>query len=973
MNKTKKLILKKKSDSKKSLSDLYSNKENSNDENENSDNCEEKELSINNDSLNFSTNSPQEEIMEFEISPIETISIKKFRNLLGILGIKANNFIIERLYQTLIRVSSKKYEHTSSNLTEKNFLNFLNILNNSKKHKEIFYTFFDISNKGFVTKNDFINICENMFKAISEFTNKNGIIYKEKIINFFENISQLEEKGNSKNSISKNLFMDLIEKNKINFFEIMNWDIVPINNDNDKSDINQEMLLSLKSLINNIRQKEDIESNLTIATDNYLDNIELMNEDFKQQNDNNSINLSNISSCLDNNNINKKNNLGNQINNAKFDNLINNNLNKSFATSNQKNDNISINTFNTINTNKSSILFFPKIISDTRIKSPQELNSNDDEIEEITSSNESKDDLNHDFQNEEKNDNVNEINNENIKNIENIKKNKIKIAKNFLAKENLIKNQKKNFYFLKPFRPKGENKILEDELKKNNIEISDALILLKKNNFLEYLTSLENNCNQMKLNTTNEITKENIDKENITNTVILNKPLKEKEYFDKEKKFEKDLNNFNIELLIAITLGIEKSISSLGDFNLQDKTLINNLINQENSTNFKTTRKKRNSIFPTKLEKKFGNIIDKNSYFDELITNYPFKKNKFIFEQTNIFSYSFYSIDRKKENNINLIKAEITEYAPEIFCNIRYNIGEITNKNFLKSFNIENLISDIFLGNIYNLSELLTINPENNIEFIMFSPDSKYLIKCLSQNEFDVFKKILPNYYDYLINCIYKNTQKNFSDNRKSVQSSTLCSSALKSINNTNIEPKITFLEIIYGLYSFKYEEKKIFFVIKKNIFYSSNNLSITKRYDLKGCSVDRKAKSKFPYVLKDLDFIESSQKINISSRISSSIFDIIENDTLFLSKNNIINYSFYLGIADFPENFENDENDEGILSSDKSCMYYFGINDIFTEYGKGKVVEHIFKKIAKGEGISAVPPEEYKSRFDDFIKSCFK
>jgi hypothetical protein len=125
---------------------------------------------------------------------------------------------------------------------------------------------------------------------------------------------------------------------------------------------------------------------------------------------------------------------------------------------------------------------------------------------------------------------------------------------------------------------------------------------------------------------------------------------------------------------------------------------------------------------------------------------------------------------------LNLIKAEITEFAPEIFCNIRYNIGEITNKNFLKSFNIENLISDIFLGNIYNLNELLTINPENNLEFIMFSPDTKYIIKCLSQNEFDVFKKILPNYYDYLMSCIYKNPQKKFSDNRKSVLSSTLCS-----------------------------------------------------------------------------------------------------------------------------------------------------------------------------------------------------
>ena len=53
--------------------------------------------------------------------------------------------------------------------------------------------------------------------------------------------------------------------------------------------------------------------------------------------------------------------------------------------------------------------------------------------------------------------------------------------------------------------------------------------------------------------------------------------------------------------------------------------------------------------------------------------------------------------------------------------------------------------------------------------------------------------------------------------------------------------------------------------------------------------------------------------------------------------------------------------------------MYYFGINDIFTEYDTGKVVEHIFKKITKGNGISAVPPLDYKNRFDDFIKSIFQ
>jgi hypothetical protein len=65
------------------------------------------------------------------------------------------------------------------------------------------------------------------------------------------------------------------------------------------------------------------------------------------------------------------------------------------------------------------------------------------------------------------------------------------------------------------------------------------------------------------------------------------------------------------------------------------------------------------------------------------------------------------------------------------------------------------------------------------------------------------------------MSCIYKNPQKKFSDNRKSVLSSTLCSWALKWINNSNIETKMTFLEIIYGLYSFKFDEKKIFFIIK--------------------------------------------------------------------------------------------------------------------------------------------------------------
>ena len=948
MNKTKDKIQKNELNSKKkSFDEIYSKTSSKHKKNSiiNINNEDEKEIEINKDLMNISTLSQPEVIMEFEISPIETISIKQFRNLLGIFGSKSNNFIIERLYQTLIRTcSNKNYEHNTSNLTDKNFMNYLTILNGNKKTREIFYTFFDISNKGYITKKDFITVAKNMCSTICEFSGKNPNAYKTKIENFYENVLRNKENKNNK-GICKEIFMSIIDQ--INFYEIMNYN-KEIEN---KNDVSNNILFYVKYLINNIKQKEDIETNLTIATDSYFENIETIKEE--EENDNNSIYLSNTSSFIDNN----KNNFG-----LKFDNITYSN--KSFATlSNIKNENLSSITNNTLNTNnKTSFLISPKIISDTKIKSLKERifnNNNDDEIKEIISSNNSDSieediDIDYDFLNEE--------DNKDIKDIENIQKNKIKISNNIPPE----KNQKKNFYFLKPFRPKND-KLLEDELKKNNIDINDSLILLKKNNFLNYLDSLKNIYKQIKPKASEAI-KEKIPKSLSSDITPLNKPLKEKENFDKEKKFEKDLNNFNIELIVAIISGIEKCISSLGDFNLQDKTYINNIINQDNNINLKLNKTIKNSIFSIKIEEK-DSI---NSNLEKIISNYPYKINKFSFEQKNNFCYTFYTMDKNIENKININKAEITEYAPEIFCNIRYNLGEITNKNFLKSFNLENLISDIFLGKINNLSDLLTINKEKYPEFIMFSTDTKYLVKCITQNEFDFFYKLLPNYYDFLMDCIYKNIHKNYIDERNSISSTTFCTSNINQGNSTKIDSRLTFLELIYGLYSFSFDEYKLFFIIKKNIFYSYNNLLINKRYDLKGSSVDRRAKPNSPYVFKDLDFIESNQKINISNKISRNILDIIENDTSFLSRNNIINYSFYLGISDLNENFENDENDEGYLSCDKNCKYYFGINDILTEYGKGKAAEHIFKKITKGDGISAVPPEDYKLRFDNFIKSCF-
>jgi hypothetical protein len=459
-----------------------------------------------------------------------------------------------------------------------------------------------------------------------------------------------------------------------------------------------------------------------------------------------------------------------------------------------------------------------------RIQSDRNLNHNSiDENENDLSLNSFKSDeenddeeLNYKILNEEKEDSVNEMDIKSIKNIENIKE-KMKNKKINTNKESpLNQNRKKHFFFLKPFKIKND-KDLAKELKKNNIDIDNTLILLKKDNFISYLNNLEE-CFFQEMNDINVLNDiSNIIKEPKT-SIILNKPLKEKEIYEKEKTFDSTLNNINIEIMIAIILGIEKCIQALGDYDLLDKTIINSLLQADDT--YKTTRKRASAILTFKIEK---NSID----LQDAISNYPFKKNKYIFEEINIFHYSFYGIDRKsKELNSN--KIEISEYAPQILCNIRYIFGEITNRNFIHSFNIESLISNIFLGNINNLSELITINKDNYPEFVMFSSDTKYIIKCMSQNEFDVLLKMLPNYYDYIMKCVINNLHKNPDTVRSNSIVSTYSSSFSNQMSN-NIESKSTLLDAIYGIYSITLFDKKLYFIIKKNIFFSNKIFLIIK------------------------------------------------------------------------------------------------------------------------------------------------
>jgi hypothetical protein len=361
-------------------SNLSSEKINENNiflDNENNNEENEKEIDINNQSqLNSSSNS----ILSLEKlsnnSSSEIVSLKQFKNLLGVLGQKSTNFIIERLYQILVKINSKKYEHIKGNLITKDFLNYLSMINSSEINHEIFYLFFDISNKGYITKNNFINVISNICETICEFTQKNPNIYKEDIINLYDQLLQINMKSmgggdNSQQWISKTSFMKLIESGKINFYDLMNSKSYGNN-----IGISQNQYGSFKDIMNSIKtmrkkiiQKENVESNLSIITNNYLDNIKIFKDEYYEykkmqeendfKNNNNNKNLNSINNKYNNINTKKK---------SKF--LPNNNTIKNEQAKNQK-DKINKNE-NSSSKSIGSFISSPKIKINSKFASPQQ-------------------------------------------------------------------------------------------------------------------------------------------------------------------------------------------------------------------------------------------------------------------------------------------------------------------------------------------------------------------------------------------------------------------------------------------------------------------------------------------------------------------------------------------------------------------------------------------------------------------------
>ena len=147
---------------------------------------------------------------------------------------------------------------------------------------------------------------------------------------------------------------------------------------------------------------------------------------------------------------------------------------------------------------------------------------------------------------------------------------------------------------------------------------------------------------------------------------------------------------------------------------------------------------------------------------------------------------------------------------------------------------------------------------------------------------------------------------------------------------------------------------------------------------------------------MKDNDYTDRKEKIYLSSSYKRMLFDEAKKDSKFLSDHNINDYSFLIGINDKKWynkieleqeqyllvankktlSFDNPEVRKpfyeeyygGIKSDENDKVYFFGIIDIFTNYGGKKKMEYIVKSVSQGTGISCKPPDEYSRRFINFI-----
>ncbi|TVU36332.1 hypothetical protein EJB05_18264 [Eragrostis curvula] len=236
------------------------------------------------------------------------------------------------------------------------------------------------------------------------------------------------------------------------------------------------------------------------------------------------------------------------------------------------------------------------------------------------------------------------------------------------------------------------------------------------------------------------------------------------------------------------------------------------------------------------------------------------------------------------------------------------------------------------LAYISSISRCKSWNAQGGKSKVFFakSVDDRFIIKQIKKTEFDSFLKFGLEYFMH--------------------------------IGASQVSSNPTCLAKILGIYQVKEnrngKETRVNFMVMENLLFGHN---IIRRYDLKGALFSRYVPdSENPEkVLLDQNFIEDMRNmpIYIEGRAKNLMERAIWNDTSFLSRMNVMDYSLFVGV---------DKQKKELV---------FGIIDYLRQYTWDKQLESWVKTslvVPKNQTPTVISPREYKLRFRAFMSQYF-
>lgn len=323
-----------------------------------------------------------------------------------------------------------------------------------------------------------------------------------------------------------------------------------------------------------------------------------------------------------------------------------------------------------------------------------------------------------------------------------------------------------------------------------------------------------------------------------------------------------------------------------------------------------------------------AHALNSLEYYNEILLAMPNKDNINSIESSLLncdekhFQYNFSTLNTKKLKNYSK-KEDLVHLYGDL---ITFNLHIFYPKQF-------QIIRNSVTGNNLNFIQSI-INSESVKEqlgkskaYFSKSLDNLYIIKILDEKEFTMFKELAPNYFRHFCNAEYHKMP--------CCMVRTLGCFRIYTKNYTKGTTRIEWALLFENLGCVMPKEVEV--------------------YDLKGSFNERRYVGRNEKKTKmDRNFLEDFKGIPIKiSKEAKKLLDMsIWNDTLFLAKQNIVDYSLLIMIS----------------TKDRTLTY--GIIDYVAKYTLEKVLENKYKGIVGTDIPTITNPSAYKKRFRDTISN---